>query len=151
MLTLRDAFGISSQGAVYRNEVRWEFIRDQETVPPTREAPSPWKPPGALADLERDALLDALRQRPESYFMKTHLVSRASDPAPALYVVRDGRDALVSHAHWVKDIDSPRFEGLSFERRLAELIDPGIRAHGGWSGNVQAWQGRDAPTATIRF
>jgi hypothetical protein len=152
MLTLRDGFGIGSLGAVYHGaEVHWEFIRDQETVPPTLEAPSRWQPPAPLARLKGDALLDALRDQPEPYFMKTHLASRASDPAPALYIVRDGRDALVSHAHFVAGEDAPRFRGLSFNRRLSELIRRGVRVQRGWSGNVRAWRERNAPTALIRF
>ena len=78
-------------------------------------------------------------------------MKRATDPAPALYLVRDGRDALVSHAHFVHDNDEPRFKDQTFDSRLATLIHPGIRAHGGWSGSVQAWRERSVPTATLRF
>jgi hypothetical protein len=111
----------------------------------------PWAAPPELEGLTGDELLDALRTRTEPYFIKTHRVRRAADPAPALHLVRDGRDALVSHAHFVKDNDEPRFRGQEFGERLANLIHPGIRAQGGWSGSIRAWQERSSPTATVRF
>jgi hypothetical protein len=74
-----------------------------------------------------------------------------TDPAPALYIVRDGRDAIVSHAHYVAAEDTPRFRGLSFDRRVASLIRPGVPAYGHWSRNVKRWRGREAPMTTIRF
>lgn len=149
MLVLRDVFGISRVAAVYGRQVTWGFAGNLEELPPTLESAASWQPPEELANLRDDDLLDALRQHSESYFVKTHLRSKAADSAPALYLVRDGRDALVSHAHLVQE--RPRFRDMNFDRRLAALIHPGIRAQGGWSGNVRAWRRRSAPTAIARF
>ena len=65
--------------------------------------------------------------------------------------MRDGRDAIVSHAHFVADRGTPRFRGLDFDQRLEQLIRPGVPAYGHWSRNVRRWRRRDAPTSTIRF
>src|SRR5919201_965837 len=67
-------------------------------------------------ELRGGELLDAIRERPEPFFIKTHRLSEAADPAPGLYIVRDGRDAIVSQAHFVKDRGVAAYRGLSFER-----------------------------------
>lgn len=43
--------------------------------------------------------VEAARQSPEVYFVKTHEMPQ--DSAPALYIVRDGRDVLVSYAQFI--------------------------------------------------
>ena len=148
LLVLRDVFEVGGLGADFNDDLSLGRLPERGLP---GSAPRPWNPPAELEGLTGDELLDALRQAPEPYFIKTHRVKRATDPAPALYLVRDGRDALVSHAHFVHDNDAPRFKDQSFDSRLATLIHPGIRAHGGWSGSVQAWRERSAPTATLRF
>jgi hypothetical protein len=148
LLVLRNAYRIGRLGADFEEDLSLGRL-PARALPGTET--SSWRPPPELEGLAGDQLLDALRVLPEPYFVKTHRVSRATDPAPALYLVRDGRDALVSHAHFVSDNDAPRFRGLDFESRLAALIHPGIRAHGGWSRSVRAWRERDGQTATIRF
>lgn len=74
-------------------------------------------------------------------FVKTHLLPQDLVPADAsikkVYLVRDGRDALVSMAHHKKDITRP---GSDFYNNLLESIlgwgDPDF---GGWSENVTQW------------
>lgn len=148
LLVLRDVFDIPRLGADFREDLDLGRL-------PARALPGTpargWRLPQDLEGLTGDVLLDALRARDETYFVKTHRIKRAGDSAPALYLVRDGRDALVSHAHFVADNDEPRFRNLTFAQRLEKLIDPGIPAQGGWSGNVRAWRARVPPTATVRF
>lgn len=86
------------------------------------------------------------------YFLKTH--DLPDDDYPALYLVRDGRDAYVSYTHFVLSFKRQRrllsaFRKHFFDRQLRDLLvnDP----FGGWSGNVAAWTQRTAPTAVIRF
>ena len=98
--------------------------------------------PEELRGLHRDELLEALRARPEPFFVKTHRREHAADPAPALYLVRDGRDVHVSQAHWRADKDP----ATSFAECLDELVSRPI-----WSRHVRDWRTRDAPTAVIRF
>jgi hypothetical protein len=84
------------------------------------------------------------------YFVKTH--DLPDDDNPAIYLVRDGRDALISHAHFILEYDR------KVENQGPELFHDALRmlietdsSFAGWSGNVQAWTGRSAPTAIVRF
>lgn len=74
-------------------------------------------------------------------FVKTHLLPgqlNPSDPAiPAVYILRDGRDALCSMAHHRKDIIAP---GSDFYQNLqAAIIAEKDTFFGGWSQNVKEW------------
>ena len=102
------------------------------------------------------APLTELAAAPETYFIKTHNLPQ--DNAPAVYLVRDGRDALVSHANYLlsfrmkeKEIPLSHAPVRRFEQVLEDLIADKPR-FGGWSGNVRAWVGRPmARTVVIRF
>lgn len=77
----------------------------------------------------------------EFKFVKTHLLPNElipSDPSiPAIYLVRDGRDAMVSIAHHRKDLVMP---GSDFEENLLEAIVAAEGSFfGGWSHNVSTW------------
>ena len=73
--------------------------------------------------------------------VKTHLLpaelSREDPQIRSVYLVRDGRDSLISMAHQRKDILNPNSD---FYLNLKEAI---VAAEGtffgGWSKNVQAW------------
>ncbi|MEO1628738.1 MAG: sulfotransferase domain-containing protein, partial [Bacteroidota bacterium] len=73
--------------------------------------------------------------------VKTHLLP-ADLPAewrdkPSVYLIRDGRDALVSIAHHRKDIVAP---GTDFFNNLLEAILAQKGSFfGGWSKNVRQW------------
>ncbi len=74
-------------------------------------------------------------------FVKTHLVPSKlipHDPSiPAIYLVRDGRDALLSIAHHRKDIVKP---GSDFNSNLLEAIVAEEGSFfGGWSQNASEW------------
>lgn len=102
--------------------------------------------------LDPDAdLRTALRELDETVFVKTHRVAPRQDDDPALYLVRDGRDSLVSYAHFMKARGVPRFASLSFEEILAALLERDDHPYGSWSGNVRSWLDRDAPTALVKF
>ncbi len=78
----------------------------------------------------------------ESYrFVKTHLLPGdliPDDPnIPAIYLVRDGRDAVVSIAHHRSDLVMP---GSDFNLNLQEAILAGEGSFfGGWSKNAEEW------------
>jgi hypothetical protein len=107
------------------------------------------------------APLDELARRPELHLVKTHRLDDAATAHPAVYVVRDGRDALVSCAHyqgryggpaWLRSIEerSPRaVRGAAFRRRLRRMMSD--TRFGGWSRNVMTWHERSAPTVVIRY
>ena len=147
LLTLRDVFGIVRLGTVHRNRLG---LAGLPHLPPSAARP-PYEIPPDLINLPNDTLLSALRRRREPFFIKTHRPADASDQAPAIYLVRDGRDALVSQAHRVHEMDKREFRGLTFNRRLARLIQRGTTGFGDWSRHVRAWRGRDARTALVRF
>lgn len=83
--------------------------------------------------------------------VKTHLLPhqlKPADPAiPKVYIVREGRDALVSMAHHRKDIVEP---GTDFYVNLLEAILAMDGSYfGGWSENVRQWTA--AADIIIRF
>jgi glycosyltransferase involved in cell wall biosynthesis len=84
--------------------------------------------------------------------VKTHELP-GDDEHPAIYVVRDGRDTLVSYAHYAMEL-VPRDErpvgGDSFLAMLRALVfSDGY--FGGWGRHAIGWTERKAPTAVIRF
>lgn len=82
---------------------------------------------------------------PENYteypFVKTHQLPNDIHPSkksiPAVYLIRDGRDALVSMAHQRKDIYEP--ESNFRDNFLEAMIAAEGSYFGGWSNNVEQW------------
>ncbi|NBW74168.1 MAG: hypothetical protein EBR34_00040 [Sphingomonadaceae bacterium] len=73
--------------------------------------------------------------------VKTHDIE--TDAQPAIYIVRDGRAAIVSYYHYCR-----RFE---FERSLESIID-GQTPFGSWSSHFGGWNpGRRGNTLLLRF
>ena len=85
------------------------------------------------------------------YFMKTHK-RRKGDGQPAICLVRDGRDAVVSHARLRAAGDGQ----TSFEQALREEITrpwiEGQPSSGSWGGNVLSWlNDAGTPLAVLRY
>jgi Sulfotransferase domain len=95
--------------------------------------------------------IDSLRELEAPVFVKTHRLSEADDPSPAVYLVRDGRDAYVSYAHFVRARGERAFTSLDYEGALATLIGREDHAYGSWSASVRAWTRRTGPTVIVRF
>jgi hypothetical protein len=101
--------------------------------------------------------------RPQQYFVKTH--GLPIDDNPAVYLVRDGRDAVVSHAHFLSDFmrhrgllgRAERWLGVpKFGTLLRQLIAGHRRLdrwrYGGWSRNALAWTQRErGPLLVVRY
>jgi glycosyltransferase involved in cell wall biosynthesis len=73
--------------------------------------------------------------------VKTHLLPEQLKPhdssIPAVYLVRDGRDCVVSLAHYRRMLIA---EETDFEANLIEAIDAAGGSHfGGWSEHVRRW------------
>lgn len=112
---LKHCFGLSSQSLYQDQEFADPNVRDVV----------------GHEDVGRDARLfiAAARRAGRSLYVKTHELPPA-DRHPAIYVVRDGRSAVVSHAHYLHDI-------LGRDFSLAEVIEG--RAGLSWSQHVRAW------------
>lgn len=95
----------------------------------------------SLTDLISDSKL---------HFVKTHGMPQ-DDAYPAIALVRDGRDALVSYAHFAlyteKNIQNP--SRGEFEETLENLIR--FEPFGGWSKNVGAWADRVGDDKVVRY
>jgi hypothetical protein len=105
-------------------------------------------------------LLPTLAELDEPIFLKTHALPEQGDESPVLYLIRDGRDAVVSHAHYVLDRGKRTFKGLDFPAALERIIRRGhaVKARPGqvppgvtWSDHVRFWTSHPAPTALVRF
>ena len=102
-----------------------------------------------------------LARRSELYLVKTHRLQDASSPHPAIHIVRDGRDALVSCAHYQLSYGGPRLVRALLERAPSSVRHAAFRRalarmvydarFGGWSRNVAAWHGRVGPTVMLRY
>lgn len=95
-----------------------------------------------------------MRDGADVYFVKTHK-RRKADAYPAIYLVRDGRDAVVSHARLRASEHATGEPGL-FERLLREEITrpyvDGQPSSGTWGGNVLNWLDHaGAPLAVLRY
>lgn len=106
------------------------------------------------------ASLEELAIDKEVYFIKTH--EFPMDGSPAIYVVRDGRDVLVSYARYILSFrrKTGRFYKLrkllgieNFRRTLKHLIVTGDQFCGRWNDHVLSWtHGReDGITFSIRY
>jgi hypothetical protein len=92
---------------------------------------------------ERPGPLAQMRAAAEPYFVKTHRPRDGEvDPAdPAICLVRDGRDSLVSWARMLSEDDPARF--LTVLRQRIEAADDG--GSGSWGANVLSWLQPPAP------
>ena len=90
---------------------------------------------------------------PDVTGVKTHALP-ANTTDPALYVVRDGRDSLVSYAHFalvhVKGLNPNEITPGQVANKVRELILYPRLNYGTWSQNVDAWI-RRPNTTIIRF
>jgi hypothetical protein len=167
MLVLRDVFGVGELGRIVAEDLG--LGRFARSLPPPVTPRPPYRLPPELKGLTGPALIDAVSERAEPFFIRTHRLVDARVPAPALYIVRDGRDALVSHARIIEERGTPRapdrvppalrelreaedeYRDLDHDARLRQLIKPGIPGYGDWSENVRTWRTRQASTAVIRY
>ncbi len=85
------------------------------------------------------------------YFVKTH-EGRPKDEQRAIYLIRDGRDALVSYAYFRLN----KKMNLPLEERTPERLVEVLRAildhdrYGDWSAHIEAWTRRER-TCPVRF
>jgi hypothetical protein len=87
----------------------------------------------------------------DRWLVKSH--EMPDDNHPAIYLVRDGRDSLVSYAHWTlaqeTGVDHIDHRTRAFQNRLKRIITTN-GYFGGWSANVMAWLDRPS-THVVKF
>lgn len=87
--------------------------------------------------------IELARREDHRFFVKTHGKPH-SDDEKAIYMVRDGRAALVSYFHYNRDI-------LKVGVSLPQVVS-GQAWAGDWSENVNAWVFSDRPnTLVLKF
>ncbi len=115
-----------------------------------------------LSHKEMPGSIEEMKAMPQTFFVKTHELP--PDDEPAIYMVRDGRDALVSYTHYFL-----KFDAHANDHRLGDGLRSRIRRalgktetpftmnlrrmitqapYGGWSGNVLAWTRDRDPVKT---
>jgi hypothetical protein len=101
------------------------------------------------------APLEAWLADSDRHIVKTHELP--SDELPAIYIARDGRDVLVSHASYIDEFGIDLPAGLLFdgpdrvEQILRWLVTSGHPAYGLWSDHVLAWHARRPMPAVVRY
>lgn len=104
------------------------------------------------SESEKALKLKELEDRIHPAIVKTHelpvkILPYCKENVKIIYLIRDGRDALVSQAHHNVDIVNP---GSKFSSSLKHsIIAPGDTHFGGWSQNVRLW--REKADAIVYF
>lgn len=114
-LILRHCFGLSSQSLYLDQDFADPVVRDLVGHEDVGGNPR--------------RFVQLARRAGRSLYVKTHELP-PSDQHPAIYVVRDGRAAVVSHTHYLRDI-------LHRDITLAGVIEG--KAGLSWSQHVRAW------------
>ena len=91
-------------------------------------------------------------------FVKTHELKHAQTGNKAIHLVRDGRDAIVSHAHYDADLGRSHVDGRPFGEALDLAVDGVLptfdpkRTVWDWSLHTIVWQRRPSSrTLTVWF
>ena len=116
---------------------------------PAEDRAQPWREVVQWPELSHEEMAAS----DELYFIKNHALPPDAD-SPAIYLLRDGRDALVSYA-WFSLSSQQTAGGMcpdraAFERALHDLIIDRRSPYGVWSHHVVAWLARPR-TAVVRF
>ncbi len=87
----------------------------------------------------------------EIHFVKTHELP-SEDGVPAVYLVRDGRDALVSYAHFALATEQQSGRGCpdAYLRVLHSMVTTNDY-FGGWGPHALAWAQRQTDTVLVRY
>jgi hypothetical protein len=110
-------------------------------------------PPETAPDYPLLSTLENVIDTPQTVMVKTHEFPD-DDTYPAVYVLRDGRDAMVSYTHFVLTIVNPPASGKVtpelFRSTMWKLLNEKRSPYGSWAENVLAWNKRPG-VVTIRY
>lgn len=109
--------------------------------------------PAFLGYEPRNHTLAQLTEQPEMTFVKTHRQPHRVEygDQPALYVVRDGRDAIVSFAHQRVQGLTQQGQSADVHQLMHDLVTDESLGTGNWGLNVLSWMKRSPPPTVIRF
>jgi len=103
--------------------------------------------------------IDELRRSPDVSFVKTHALP--SDDSPAVYIVRNGLDSVVSFAHYQLKFRKRvsrltrtmnRLIGRDPFHRVLETLIQGGGPYGRWADHVMSWTRRThGNTVVVRY
>ena len=128
--TLNQSFGLKS----------WSIYDDKTTI--GAEAALSEVVGHRNHDTSAAEFIDWAKRSDELVLAKTHELP--SDSAKAIYVVRDGRSAIVSYHHFFQRVVQAKVD-------LAEVL-LGVRGYGTWSAHVRAWAlSRRPDTLVLRY
>ena len=101
----------------------------------------------------RKHALQMLVNQPDITFVKTHRQPHrvACGDQPAIYLVRDGRDAIVSFAHYRANGLLQQGKPADVHELMRDLVLEESLGTGNWGLNVLHWLKRASPPAVIRF
>ncbi|NKC34608.1 SMP-30/gluconolactonase/LRE family protein [Falsiroseomonas selenitidurans] len=92
------------------------------------------------------AFVARARASEETSLVKTHELPDPADDSPVIYVVRDGRSAVVSYWYYLAQV-LPRAR----KDRLLQEVMAGLVRFGSWSAHVEAWLAHPAPRQVVRY
>lgn len=119
-IIMHHLYGIHTYAAFNASEVL--IAAGAEKLVGADELPPPLKKAMATADREKIRLaLEELDRSKELYVFKTHAEAHElfGTEFRAILIVRDGRDALASYAHYLVDL---RFDTKAFKHRLRRMV-----------------------------
>ena len=104
-----------------------------------------------VGELGRQVTLQQMAASTEIHFVKTHELP-SEDGVPAVYLVRDGRDTLVSYAHFALATEEQSGSGRpdDYLRVLHSMVTTNDH-FGGWGPHVLAWAQRQTDTVFVRY
>lgn len=109
--------------------------------------------PEGYPNFEDMHTLEVAERSSKTVIVKTHDLP-GSDRHPTIYLLRDGRDSLVSYAHFALTIErGMKKEDITpalFEETLRNLILETRSTYGTWSDNVRAWRNHPG-VAIVRY
>ncbi|MEX0808536.1 MAG: sulfotransferase domain-containing protein [Dongiaceae bacterium] len=131
-IVLRQCFGIDSY-SIYND--RTDIAKNAELVKLTGHV---------MMDLPASQFVRDRVASPELTFIKTH--DPPSDDSRAIYIVRDGRAAVLSYAGYFRNIRRRT------DVTLADVIRGTAGPFGSWSAHIEAWKPTARPdTLLLRF
>lgn len=97
---------------------------------------------GHVSGKDGHAIIEEARNSPDLRIIKTHEEPLTDDPA--IYILRDGRSAVVSFFHYIRDRGTKNIA-------MESIID-GLSFSGSWSSHFAAWNPTTRPnTLFLRF